>query len=82
MDIALLIPILRQILQAIGGALIARGYLDEGSAEALVGIVINAIVFIWWLIERYQINKRNKAVKELAKDAVGPAVVREVVENA
>lgn len=36
MTIDLFIPILRQILQIVGGILIARGYFDQGMADALV----------------------------------------------
>ncbi|HWT63972.1 MAG TPA: hypothetical protein VN150_15460 [Ochrobactrum sp.] len=59
MDIALLIPVIRQILQIAGGFLIARGWLDDGAADALIGIVVNAIVFGWWLIDRHRINKKT-----------------------
>ena len=68
MDIALLIPIIRQILQVIGGALIARGWLDDAGADALVGIIVNAIVFSWWLLDRYRINKRNRDLRQTVED--------------
>ena len=64
MDIALLIPVIRQILQIAGGFLIARGLLDDGAADALFGIVVNAIVFGWWLIDRHRINKKNRELKQ------------------
>ncbi len=64
MDIALLIPVIRQILQIAGGFLIARGWLDDGAADALIGIVVNAIVFGWWLIDRHRINKKNRELKQ------------------
>lgn len=64
MDIALLIPIIRQILQVAGGFLIARGWLDDGAADALIGIIVNAIVFGWWLIDRHRINKKNRELKQ------------------
>ncbi|MEN5103762.1 MULTISPECIES: Pam3-gp28 family putative phage holin [Brucella] len=58
MDIALLIPIIRQILQVVGGFLIARGWLDDGAADALIGVIVNGIVFVWWLYDRHRINKK------------------------
>lgn len=58
MKIDLFIPILRQVLQIAGGALIARGYLDETSAEAIYGILINALALGWWLFDRCRINRR------------------------
>lgn len=64
MDIALLIPVIRQVLQIAGGFLIARGWLDDGAADALIGIVVNAIVFGWWLIDRHRINKKNRELKQ------------------
>ncbi|MCO7727381.1 hypothetical protein NJB93_12330 [Brucella intermedia] len=68
MDIALLIPIIRQILQVIGGVLIARGWLDDGSAEALIGIIVNGIMFGWWLFDRHRINKRNRDLRQTVED--------------
>lgn len=68
MDIALLIPVIRQLLQVAGGFLIARGWLDDGSAEALIGIIVNAVVFIWWLIDRYRINRCNREIKQTVED--------------
>jgi len=64
MDIALLIPVIRQVLQIAGGFLIARGWLDDGAADALIGIIVNAIVFGWWLIDRHRINKKNRELKQ------------------
>ncbi|MFI3904867.1 hypothetical protein [Ochrobactrum sp. S1502_03] len=65
MDIALLIPVIRQVLQIAGGFLIARGWLDDGAADALIGIIVNAIVFGWWLIDRHRINKKNRELKQV-----------------
>ena len=63
MDIALLIPIIRQILQVIGGMLIARGWLDDGAADALIGVIVNGIVFVWWLYDRHRINKKVRLLR-------------------
>ncbi|MBB5703621.1 hypothetical protein FHS76_003528 [Ochrobactrum daejeonense] len=68
MDIALLIPIIRQILQVIGGILIARGWLDDGAVDALIGIIVNGIVFIWWMFDRYRINKRNRDLRQTVEE--------------
>ena len=68
MDIALIIPIIRQILQVVGGVLIARGWLDDGAVDALIGIIVNAFVFGWWLIERHRINKANRTIKQTVED--------------
>ncbi|NTS31247.1 hypothetical protein HQ945_08265 [Phyllobacterium sp. BT25] len=82
MDIALFIPILRQILQALGGLLVGYGYFDETGWTAASGLIINLVTTGWWLYDRWQINRANRAVKEVAKDAVGPAVVKQVVNEA
>ncbi|ASQ11829.1 hypothetical protein CDO22_17700 [Sinorhizobium meliloti] len=59
MTIDLFIPILRQILQIVGGILIARGYFDQGMADALIGLGVNLLVLGWWLFDRSKINRRN-----------------------
>ena len=58
MEINLLLPLIRQILQAVGSYLIARGYLDTGAADALTGALVNGIVFVWWLVEHLHIRQR------------------------
>jgi len=68
MDIALLIPVIRQILQIAGGFLIARGWLDDAGADALIGIVVNVIVFGWWLFDRRKINNANQSLKETVEE--------------
>lgn len=68
MDIALLIPVIRQILQIAGGFLIARGWLDDAGADALIGILVNVIVFAWWLFDRRKINKANQTLKETVEE--------------
>lgn len=63
MDIALLIPVIRQILQIAGGFLIARGWLDDAGVDALIGIVVNVIVFGWWLFDRRKINQKSRLLR-------------------
>lgn len=66
MTIDLFIPILRQILQIVGGILIARGYFDHGMADALIGLGVNILVLGWWLFDRSKINRRNLINKYIA----------------
>ncbi|MBK3745860.1 hypothetical protein G3A39_42655 [Paraburkholderia aspalathi] len=68
MNIGLYLPVIRQLLQIIGGFLIGWGWLDDGSAEALIGIIINGIVFGWWLIDRHRINARNAALQRMVEE--------------
>ncbi len=63
MEISLLIPLIRQILQAVGSYLIARGYLDSGAADALTGALVNGVVFVWWLVEHLHIRERLRALE-------------------
>lgn len=69
MTIDLFIPILRQILQIVGGILIARGYFDQGMADALVGLGVNVLVLGWWLFDRNKINRKNLINKYIADRA-------------
>lgn len=59
MTIDLFIPILRQLLQVVGGVLLARGYFDSATVDAFVGLGVNVLVLLWWLFDRNKINKRN-----------------------
>jgi hypothetical protein len=68
MTIDLFIPVLRQLVQILGGMLIARGVFDDGSAEAFVGLVVNLAVMIWWAVDRYRINEANKTIAKVAAD--------------
>lgn len=67
MTIDLFIPILRQFLQIVGGILIARGYFDQGMADALVGLGVNLLVLAWWLFDRSRINRKNLINRYIAE---------------
>lgn len=82
MTIDLFIPILRQILAGLAGILVGYGYFNSSAADAFVGLGVNAFTLFWWLYDRRRINRRNAAVHEIAKDAIGPAAVKELVKNA
>ncbi len=60
---------IRQVLQAVGSYLIARGYLDTGAADALTGALVNGIVFIWWLMEHLHIRQRLRAAEAKKEEA-------------
>lgn len=66
MTIDLFVPVVRQILQIFGGFLIARGYFDQGMADALVGLGVNVLVLGWWLFDRNKINRKNALLKYIA----------------
>jgi len=67
MKIDLVIPILRQLLNLLGGVLIGLGYLDDESAAALTGLVINGFTLGWWLFDRWRINRHNAELKIAAQ---------------
>ncbi|WP_079212724.1 hypothetical protein [Brucella pituitosa] len=69
MEISLLISLIRQILQAVGSYLIARGYLDSGAADALTGALVNGVVFVWWLVEHLHIRERLRAAEQHEAEA-------------
>jgi hypothetical protein len=54
MNYTLLVPIIRHGLQALGGYLVARGYLDESSSEAFIGFAINGGALAWWAVDRWR----------------------------
>lgn len=82
MNITLFIPLIRQILQIIGGMLVARGILDTGAEEAFVGFGVNAATLIWWLYDRWKLNRQNEAIKKLAETHAGKQVVKNVAKEA
>ncbi|MDT6941109.1 hypothetical protein RI570_13295 [Brucella pseudogrignonensis] len=63
MDIALFIPVIRQILQVAGGGWLHAAGIDDAGADAHIGIVINLIVFGWWLIDRGRINNKSRLLR-------------------
>lgn len=69
MTIDLFIPILRQLLQVVGGILLAKGYFDSATVDAFVGLGVNVLVLVWWLFDRSKINRRNIINKYIADRA-------------
>lgn len=52
MSYELLVPIIRHGLQALGGFLVAAGWLDESMSDTFIGLGINVGAFLWWAIEK------------------------------
>ncbi|MDX0180834.1 hypothetical protein GOC16_08210 [Sinorhizobium meliloti] len=69
MTIDLFVPILRQLLQVLGGILLAKGYFDSATVDAFVGLGVNILVLVWWLFDRSKINRRNIINKYIADRA-------------
>lgn len=69
MTIDLFIPILRQLLQVVGGVLLAKGYFDSTTVDAFVGLGVNVLVLGWWFFDRSKINRRNLINKYIADRA-------------
>ncbi|MQX29016.1 hypothetical protein [Sinorhizobium meliloti] len=69
MTIDLFVPILRQLLQVLGGILLAKGYFDSATVDAFVGLGVNVLVLVWWLFDRSKINRRNIINKYIADRA-------------
>lgn len=58
MSYELLTPIIRHGLQALGGFLVAAGWLDDSMSDTFIGLGINAGAFIWWAVEK-RLNRPN-----------------------
>lgn len=52
MEYTAIMPVVRMLMQAVGGALIARGWLDASALDPFIGVGINAGALAWWLIDR------------------------------
>lgn len=52
MNQSLALGVLRHIVQLGAGALVARGLLDDGSAELLTGAVVSLGTVGWYVIEK------------------------------
>lgn len=48
----MILGIARHLLTAAGGALVARGMIDAGNAEAAIGAVVTLIGIGWSMIEK------------------------------
>lgn len=52
MDQTVTLALLRHALQVAAGALIARGVMDEGTAEAAVGGVLSLFTVAWYFVAK------------------------------
>ena len=53
------LPIIRHALQALAGALAARGLIDGSVEEAIVGFGVSAATILWYYLEQ-----RRKRIEE------------------
>ncbi len=67
MTIDLVIPLLRQMLQVIGGVLVGYGVFNSAAADAFVGLGVNAFTLGWWIFDRWRINRHNRELKLYAQ---------------
>ena len=61
MEIGIVTPIIRQVLMAVGGVLIGKGYIDQTGFELVSGVVLQVVPLIWWFFDRKKINDANAA---------------------
>jgi hypothetical protein len=54
MSYELLTPILRHFLQALGGFLVAVGYMEESMLDPFIGVGLNVAAFAWWAFDRWR----------------------------
>lgn len=76
MELSLYTPIIRIILYNICGALLAKGYMDEGLIEPVIGATLGLITFAWTY---YSHKKTNKIISVALSE---PQVVKELVKDA
>lgn len=57
MNVTIVNAFLRHLLTAVGGIAVAKGYVDSGTLETVVGAVLTIIGFGWSLFDK----KRNAA---------------------
>lgn len=63
-----LMSALRSILIAVGAALTAHGYLNEATANELVGAVLTIAPIIWGIADKYA-SERHTVAREVAAAA-------------
>lgn len=79
MKIDIVVPVLRQILIALGTWLASVGYIDDGMIDVIVGLGVNVATLAWWAYDRHRINKANKLAKAAA-EAVAETVGKRVTD--
>lgn len=60
MQIGIIIPIIRQIMMAVGGILMGKGYIDQTGWDLVTGVVLQVVPLVWWFFDRQKINAANK----------------------
>lgn len=75
---------LRQILLAVGGGLVTKGYLDSGTLEAIVGAIITIATAIYGLYIRRKAGlvATAAALPEVAKIITTPEIAAKVDDPA
>ncbi len=58
-DLAMIVPVLRHVLQIGAGALVAKGAIDESVAQQLVGLGVSVGTLIWygWSKKKHAVDK-------------------------
>ncbi len=75
-------PVLRHVLQFVAGALVMKGYIDEGTSEAVVGIGMGAFTVLWFFLTKPSANAEKVAeAVTLGKDVTIEAQPKEVVKG-
>ncbi|WP_126116414.1 MULTISPECIES: hypothetical protein [unclassified Bosea (in: a-proteobacteria)] len=71
---------LRQILLALGGGLVAKGYLDSGTLEAIVGAIITIATAAYglWVRRKAGIVAAAAALPEVTQIVTTPEIAAKV----
>ncbi len=76
--------LVRTLLQSVGAAMVARGWLDGGSAEIIVGLAMNILTTVYSLYIRRKAGlvATAAALPEVAKIVTTPEIAAKVDEPA
>ena len=76
--------LVRTLLQSAGAAIVARGWLDGGSAEIIVGLAMNVLTTVYSLYIRRKAGlvATAAALPEVAKIVTTPELVAKVDDPA
>ncbi len=72
--------LVRTLLQSAGAALVTKGLIDAGSAEIIVGLLMNIITTLYslWIRRKAGLVASAAALPEVAKIVTTPEIVAKV----
>lgn len=59
----------RSILIALGSMLVARGYIDDGTAQSMIGAAMVILPLVWGVLDKYLSEQKTKDREVIAVNA-------------